>query len=486
MPKQKLSPLPAAAFQILMSLVDDDLHGYEIMRRVEEQTAAGRGSDPDAVQLHPGAARSRVHRRSLATQCRRDQRRTAPLLPPDRSGTEGRARRSREARGYAARRAREEDPEGRICLTGSSRFLLRLYPEEFRRVYGRDALQLMWDRAGHERGVWLRARLLMDLTRDLVVTSLTWQPAGPGARAHRRHATVRHPRAASTASRAIAAGTLTSMLMLASFALLFQPRVFPPAPAQLGEGSGASRRALNRRLRSAGGRQRVSGGPFHLVAMVADNLRQHYVDRAVGQQLADALLVFEKNGALCAPSRADSSSPIESTTTSTRRAARSAFRPACLWPTSSLFGDRPIPTGPPPPVTGATRERDRLRLLEQNCMFRTIETLPRNIGYVKLDGFMPPFACQETARRARWQAVNNADALIIDLRDNGGGVGRDRTANRELPVRSSGIPLRSAPALAGPVAYRIADRRQQTRRQAGLRADLVANGSRPPNTSSTT
>ena len=38
MPKQKLSPLPAAAFQILMSLADDDLHGYEIMRRVEQQT----------------------------------------------------------------------------------------------------------------------------------------------------------------------------------------------------------------------------------------------------------------------------------------------------------------------------------------------------------------------------------------------------------------------------------------------------------------
>ena len=38
MPKPKLNPLPAAAFQILMSLTDDDLHGYEIMRRVEEQT----------------------------------------------------------------------------------------------------------------------------------------------------------------------------------------------------------------------------------------------------------------------------------------------------------------------------------------------------------------------------------------------------------------------------------------------------------------
>ena len=38
MPKSRLIPLPAAAFQILMSLADDDLHGYEIMRRVEEQT----------------------------------------------------------------------------------------------------------------------------------------------------------------------------------------------------------------------------------------------------------------------------------------------------------------------------------------------------------------------------------------------------------------------------------------------------------------
>ena len=38
MPKQKLNPLPAAAFHIMMSLADQDLHGYEIMRRVEEQT----------------------------------------------------------------------------------------------------------------------------------------------------------------------------------------------------------------------------------------------------------------------------------------------------------------------------------------------------------------------------------------------------------------------------------------------------------------
>ena len=38
MPKEKLNPLPAAAFQIMLALADADLHGYEIMRRVEEQT----------------------------------------------------------------------------------------------------------------------------------------------------------------------------------------------------------------------------------------------------------------------------------------------------------------------------------------------------------------------------------------------------------------------------------------------------------------
>lgn len=39
MPKRKLDPLPAAAFQILLSLADGDLHGYAIMHRIEDQTA---------------------------------------------------------------------------------------------------------------------------------------------------------------------------------------------------------------------------------------------------------------------------------------------------------------------------------------------------------------------------------------------------------------------------------------------------------------
>lgn len=53
MPKQKLSPLPSAAFQILLALVGEDLHGYGIMRQVAEQTD-GR------VRLGPGTLYSSI------------------------------------------------------------------------------------------------------------------------------------------------------------------------------------------------------------------------------------------------------------------------------------------------------------------------------------------------------------------------------------------------------------------------------------------
>ena len=179
----------------------------------------------------------------------------------------------------------------RLCA-----FLLRLYPAEFRRVYGDDALQLIWDRARHERGVFLRARLLMDLAIDLFVTSLSWRP--PAAVLARIDGTPRFDFLEPHRPRpeALAAGTLTSMLMLVSFTLLFQPRVFPPAPLQLGEGSGGEAAGFE----SGDSEQQVivngPGGGHTLVAAVAAKLKERYFDPAIGQQLADALLAFEKNG----------------------------------------------------------------------------------------------------------------------------------------------------------------------------------------------
>ena len=38
MPRRKLDPLPSAAFQILVALADGEMHGYGIMRQIEEQT----------------------------------------------------------------------------------------------------------------------------------------------------------------------------------------------------------------------------------------------------------------------------------------------------------------------------------------------------------------------------------------------------------------------------------------------------------------
>jgi DNA-binding PadR family transcriptional regulator len=53
MPKKTLNPLPSAAFQILLALVDGDSHGYAIMRHVAEQTA-GR------MRLGPGTLYSSI------------------------------------------------------------------------------------------------------------------------------------------------------------------------------------------------------------------------------------------------------------------------------------------------------------------------------------------------------------------------------------------------------------------------------------------
>ncbi len=53
MPKRKLDPLPSAAFQILLSLAGENLHGYAIMRQVEEQTD-GR------IRLGPGTLYSSI------------------------------------------------------------------------------------------------------------------------------------------------------------------------------------------------------------------------------------------------------------------------------------------------------------------------------------------------------------------------------------------------------------------------------------------
>ncbi|HWA15314.1 MAG TPA: S41 family peptidase [Gemmatimonadales bacterium] len=56
----------------------------------------------------------------------------------------------------------------------------------------------------------------------------------------------------------------------------------------------------------------------------------------------------------------------------------------------------------------------------RNYGFERVERLSGNIGYLELRGFMPVAMMRETALAAM-RFLNNTDALIIDLRRNGGG-----------------------------------------------------------------
>jgi hypothetical protein len=79
----------------------------------------------------------------------------------------------------------------------------------------------------------------------------------------------------------------------------------------------------------------------------------------------------------------------------------------------------PRPASPQPP-SPEERERQRKFMDEINCGFEKAEQLPGNVGYLKFDGFMDADVCAPTAAAAM-SFLAGARALIVDLRDNGGG-----------------------------------------------------------------
>lgn len=82
MPRRKLDPLPSAAFQILLALAGGDLHGYAIMRQVEEQSSGrmrlGPGTLYGSIQtlLEEELIREVECEESAATERRRTYRLT--------------------------------------------------------------------------------------------------------------------------------------------------------------------------------------------------------------------------------------------------------------------------------------------------------------------------------------------------------------------------------------------------------------------------
>src|SRR5918998_487803 len=86
------------------------------------------------------------------------------------------------------------------------------------------------------------------------------------------------------------------------------------------------------------------------------------------------------------------------------------------------YSHRPIPVraGGPGEPSASEREQFRREMSRMNYGFQKVERLPGNVGYVEFRGFYDPEGGAETVA-AVFNFLANTDALIFDLRKNGGG-----------------------------------------------------------------
>jgi hypothetical protein len=75
---------------------------------------------------------------------------------------------------------------------------------------------------------------------------------------------------------------------------------------------------------------------------------------------------------------------------------------------------------PDGPGTGPDVAQVRKQMERVNCGFEKVERLSSNVGYLKFNMFADPEVCGSTAVAAM-NFLAHADAIIIDLRENGGG-----------------------------------------------------------------
>ncbi len=84
------------------------------------------------------------------------------------------------------------------------------------------------------------------------------------------------------------------------------------------------------------------------------------------------------------------------------------------------FSPAPMPERPEGPPNADERARYRKDMERMNCGFDKVEILSGNVGYLKFNFFADPEVCGPTAVAAM-NFLANVDAIIFDLRENGGG-----------------------------------------------------------------
>jgi hypothetical protein len=143
---------------------------------------------------------------------------------------------------------------------------------------------------------------------------------------------------------------------------------------------------------------------------VISNLDESYVDEELAKKMADALRAWQKQGEYDSITEGDAFA--EKLTKDLREVSHDKHLRVDFSPV-------PMPK-PPKEPDAADVARFHKQMLEMNCDFKKVEILPGNIGYLKFDMFADPEVCGPTAVAAM-NFLANADAIIIDLRENGGG-----------------------------------------------------------------
>jgi retinol-binding protein 3 len=140
-------------------------------------------------------------------------------------------------------------------------------------------------------------------------------------------------------------------------------------------------------------------------------LKEYYIYPEIAQQMADAVLAHQKAGDY---DKITDGSEFASRLTDDMRAVSHDRH---LHVNYAPFKIPPEHDSGPSPEDEA---RFRKELEHQNCGWDKVEILPGNIGYVKFDEFAPPDWCGSTVVAAMG-FLAHTDAVIFDLRQNGGG-----------------------------------------------------------------
>jgi hypothetical protein len=330
--------------------------------------------------------------------------------------------------------------------------LLRLYPAQFRKKYGSEALQLFRDRLRDEAGFLARLRLWFDLIADLAISiprehrtlrpaMVTSTPAvrGDGMPSFRvMEEEPPRPGTLMMAGVLSAAGLVTFFLLLSIAGARFISRktqtqtspatvessapAAPTADATAGGGNPANAAATaaaagNQSARAASAGQSISLATLdpaerhRVVVAVADDLTRFYFDRDKAQQAAAAVLREEEHGG---DDQAATGSALAVLLT---RQIRSVTDDRHL---IVEYSATPLPDHPVAALSGEAFARYRALMLHDHCTIERAAILPGNLGYIRLNAFPDPAVCASQVQTAM-HSINNARAVIFDLRDNRGG-----------------------------------------------------------------